>query len=89
MMQKKLVLVAVVTFGMMHAAASYADTISYADAMTALAKECGADIKKHCQGVNLGGERIQARLEEKAAEVGSPMARNCHAAGGVTVSADQ
>ena len=46
-----------------------ADTISYADAVTALAKECGADIKKFCNGENLGNGRIQACLEKNAAKV--------------------
>ena len=35
-------------------AVSSAQTISFADAITELAKACGADIKKHCAGVNLG-----------------------------------
>ncbi|CDM60857.1 cysteine rich repeat-containing protein (plasmid) [Rhizobium sp. T136] len=71
MTQKRLMLVAAATFSafMTHAVASRADTISYADAVTALAQECGADIKKHCKGVNLGGGRIQACLEENAARV--------------------
>jgi cysteine rich repeat protein len=48
---------------------SAADTISYADAITALAKDCGQDIRKHCPGVNLGNGRIQACLEEHQASV--------------------
>lgn len=52
-----------------HAVEGRADTISYADAVTALAKECGADIKKHCKGVNLSGGRIQSCLEQNAAKV--------------------
>jgi hypothetical protein len=71
MMKKRLILVAAATFTafISHAVASRADTISYADAVTALAKECGADIKKHCKGINLGGGRIQGCLEENAAKV--------------------
>ncbi|KQV83546.1 cysteine rich repeat-containing protein [Rhizobium sp. Root1220] len=46
-----------------------ADTISYADAVTTLAKECGADIKKFCNGENLGNGRIQACLEKNASKV--------------------
>lgn len=46
-----------------------ADTISYADAVTTLAKECGADIKKFCNGENLGNGRIQACLEKNAPKV--------------------
>lgn len=38
--------------------AAQAQTISYADAMTTLAQECGADIHKVCKGVNLGGNKI-------------------------------
>lgn len=71
MMLKELNLVAAATFiaFMTHAVASRADTISYADAVTTLAKECGADIKKHCKGINLGGGRIQSCLEENSAKV--------------------
>ncbi|PDS69797.1 cysteine rich repeat-containing protein [Rhizobium phaseoli] len=46
-----------------------ADTISYADAVTTLAKECGSDIKKFCNGQNLGNGRIQACLEKNASKV--------------------
>ena len=48
---------------------SSADTISYADAMTLLAKDCGHDIKKHCPGVNLGNGRIEACLQKHQASV--------------------
>ncbi|CDM58838.1 MULTISPECIES: cysteine rich repeat-containing protein [Rhizobium] len=51
------------------AATSWADTISYADAVTVLAKDCGNDIKKFCNGENLGQGRIQACLEKNAAKV--------------------
>jgi hypothetical protein len=40
-----------------------AQTISYADAMTLLAKECGADVKKFCKGLNLGNNQIRNCLE--------------------------
>ncbi|MBC2808163.1 hypothetical protein ELH77_30815 (plasmid) [Rhizobium ruizarguesonis] len=46
-----------------------ADTMSYADAVTTLAKECGPDIKKLCNGENLGNGRIQACLEKNASKV--------------------
>ncbi|ACI58324.1 putative cysteine rich repeat domain protein (plasmid) [Rhizobium leguminosarum bv. trifolii WSM2304] len=46
-----------------------ADTISYADAVTTLAKECGSDIKKLCSRENLGNGRIQACLEKNASKV--------------------
>jgi hypothetical protein len=50
-------------------AAARADTISYADAVTTLATDCGADIKKFCGGENLGNGRIQACLEKNASKV--------------------
>ena len=46
-----------------------AQTISFADAVTVLAKECGADIKKHCAGVNLGDNAIQHCLAKHSAQV--------------------
>jgi len=46
-----------------------ADTISYADAVTTLAKECGSDIKKVCGRENLGNGRIQACLGKNATKV--------------------
>ena len=52
-----------------HAVDSRADTISYADAVTALAKDCGRDIKKFCSGLNLGGGRVQNCLAQNAAKV--------------------
>lgn len=51
------------------AADSRADTISYADAVTVLAKDCGTDIKKFCKGLNLGGGRIQDCLAQNASKV--------------------
>ncbi|WP_116274499.1 cysteine rich repeat-containing protein [Rhizobium leguminosarum] len=63
--------------------AGRADTISYADAVTTLAKECGSDIKKFCNGQNLGNGRIQACLGKSASKV-SP---NCTSTlGGVLAS---
>jgi hypothetical protein len=46
-----------------------AQTISYADAITVLAKDCGADIKKHCRGLNLGNNEIRNCLEKNQAQV--------------------
>lgn len=46
-----------------------AETMSYADAITVLAKECRSDIKRHCKGMNLGNGAIQACLEAKASTV--------------------
>jgi len=42
-----------------------AQTIGYAQAIDILAKSCGSDILKHCKGINLGGGRIEACLEQK------------------------
>jgi hypothetical protein len=53
----------------LYAAPSVADTISYADAMTLLAKDCGHDIKAHCRGVNIGNGQIQACLQKHQATV--------------------
>lgn len=48
-----------------------ADTLSYADAVTKLADDCGRDIKKLCKGLNLGGGRIASCLQEKSGRVSS------------------
>jgi hypothetical protein len=59
-----------ILIGCLHLAGPvYAETISYADAVTALAKECGNDIKRHCKGLNLGNGAIQGCLEAKASKV--------------------
>lgn len=55
-----------VTLGMTSA---QAETISYADAATKLAADCGADIKSLCKGLNLGNNRIGECLREKTAQV--------------------
>ena len=44
-------------------------TLSYADAVTKLADDCGADIRKLCKGINLGGGRIADCLQKNAARV--------------------
>ncbi|MBY5334362.1 hypothetical protein HFO98_00075 [Rhizobium leguminosarum] len=49
--------------------ASRSDTISFADAVSTLANDCGSDIKKFCKGLNLGSDRIQNCLEAHAAKV--------------------
>lgn len=46
-----------------------AETISYADAVTTLATDCGADIQKLCKGLNLGNGRIADCLQQNAAKV--------------------
>lgn len=52
-----------------HGSESRAKTLSYADAITVLAEECGGDIKKFCGGLNLGGGRIETCLKDHAAKV--------------------
>ncbi|MEQ1954486.1 cysteine rich repeat-containing protein [Mesorhizobium yinganensis] len=63
-----------------------AQTISFADAATVLAKDCGADIKKLCSGVNLGNNQIQSCLERHQAKV-SPTCTSTLAS--VTASIEQ
>lgn len=46
-----------------------AETISYADAVTTLAKDCGADIQKFCSGMNLGNGAIASCLQQNVAKV--------------------
>jgi len=46
-----------------------AETISFADAVSTLAHACGADIKKHCKGVNLANNGIQQCLNKHQAAV--------------------
>ena len=51
------------------AGTAQAQTISFADAATVLARDCGTDIKKLCNGVNLGDNQIQACLAKHQAKV--------------------
>jgi cysteine rich repeat protein len=44
---------------------SSAQTLSYADAIQQLASACGADVAKHCKGVELGGGKLKACLDSK------------------------
>jgi hypothetical protein len=46
-----------------------AQTMSYADAVTKLAGDCGGDIRKLCKGLNLGGGRIADCLQRNSASV--------------------
>ncbi|MBK5570559.1 cysteine rich repeat-containing protein [Ensifer sp. 2YAB10] len=46
-----------------------AQTLSYADAITKLADDCGADIQKLCKGLNLGNGRIADCLQQNASKV--------------------
>ena len=40
--------------------------------VVAIAKACRTDIKQHCEGVKLGGGRIQACMESHLADVSDP-----------------
>jgi hypothetical protein len=63
-------LAAVLSAGLLaQTAVGGAQTISFADAITELAKACGSDIKKHCAGVNLGNNAIQQCLEKHQSSV--------------------
>jgi hypothetical protein len=46
-----------------------AETISYADAVTVLARDCGKDIKTYCKGVNIGNNAIANCLAKNQAKV--------------------
>jgi len=46
-----------------------AQTVSYADAMTMLTRDCGADVKKFCRGINLGNGKLANCLGEHQAQV--------------------
>jgi hypothetical protein len=40
-----------------------AQTLSYADSISQLAAACGADLRKYCKGVELGGGHLKACLD--------------------------
>lgn len=56
-------------FLMLGTGAAPAQTLSYTQAIDLLAKACGADIKKYCKNVPLGGGRIQACFEQHRAQI--------------------
>ncbi len=60
---------AVVLVALSSAANANAQTLSYADAVTKLAQDCGSDIKKLCAGLNLGNGRIADCLEKNSPKV--------------------
>lgn len=62
-------LVAIVLASTACIATASGQTMSYADAVTKLAADCGADIQKLCKGLNLGGGRIADCLQQNAAKV--------------------
>lgn len=46
-----------------------AATISFADAMSVMARDCGADVQKHCKGVPLANNAIGNCLIQNQAKV--------------------
>jgi hypothetical protein len=46
-----------------------AQTIGYGDAMVMLTEACGADVQAHCADVRIGGDRIQACLQQNAGQL--------------------
>jgi len=69
MFNGRMLLATVIVAGIACVGVARAQTISYADAITKLGDDCGADIKKLCSGLNLGNNRIANCLQEKAAKV--------------------
>ncbi|MGV2101056.1 MULTISPECIES: cysteine rich repeat-containing protein [unclassified Rhizobium] len=69
MLKRRLLLAAVACMPMIFAATVSAQTLSYADAVTKLADDCGKDIQKLCKGLNLGGGRIADCLQQNADKV--------------------
>lgn len=52
-----------------HTTAAQAQTMSYAQAATLLAKSCGPDIDRFCSNVNLGGGQVVACLNSQISKV--------------------
>jgi hypothetical protein len=48
---------------------SIAQTMSYADAVQQLATACGADLRKYCKGVELGGGHLKGCLDANQTRV--------------------
>ena len=67
--KRSVVFGAALAAGLLTSGAGQAATISYADAMTVLARDCGADVKKFCKGLNLGNGAIRNCLVENQAKV--------------------
>src|SRR5262245_19072495 len=51
------------------AAPASAATISFADAMSVMARDCGADVQKHCKGVPLANNGVGNCLIQNQAKV--------------------
>jgi hypothetical protein len=69
MLKRQIILVAVAFASIGLITPASAQTLSYADAVTKLASECGSDIQKLCKGLNLGSGRIADCLQQNAAKV--------------------
>ncbi|WP_104668838.1 cysteine rich repeat-containing protein [Ensifer adhaerens] len=68
-MKTRRTIAATLLIGLALTGATRAETLSYADAVTNLAQDCGADIKKFCHGLNLGNGRIADCLQKNAAKI--------------------
>ena len=55
--------------GLLSTGTSQAATISFADAMTVLARDCGADVQKYCKGVPLANNAVGNCLIANQAKV--------------------
>lgn len=62
-------LAAVALASITYIATAAAQTMSYADAVTQLGSDCGPDILRLCNGLNLGGGRIAGCLQQNQAKV--------------------
>ncbi len=71
MRQKRatLTLAAMAAGMLMFGGAAQAATISFADAMTVMARDCGADIQKYCKGVNIANNAIGKCLAANTGKV--------------------
>ena len=74
MLNTRMLLATAVVAGIASVGVARAQTISYADAITKLADDCGADIKKLCSGLNLGNGRIADCLQQNESKV-SPVCK--------------
>ena len=69
MTRPRILLAALLGAALMQLGPAHAATISFGDAMTVLARDCGADVEKYCKGLNLGNNRIADCLAANQAKV--------------------
>ena len=74
-MRPRILLAALLGATLAQSGAAHAATISFADAMTVLARDCGADVEKYCKGLNIGNNKIADCLAANRAKV-SPVCHN-------------